>query len=86
MISPFINMGASRRGFKLPYASRKHGEAASMADFWIWWILAALLVTRVRDVADLDVPEDAVLQADEKELLTVAESVQPVPSTGLIDK
>jgi len=32
------------------------------------------------------VPEDAVLQADEKELLTVAESVQPVPSTGLIDK
>jgi membrane protein implicated in regulation of membrane protease activity len=22
----------------------KHGEAASMAEFWIWWILAALLV------------------------------------------
>ena len=36
-------MGANPRGFKLPYASRKHGGAA-IADFWIWWILAALLV------------------------------------------
>src|SRR5205814_916893 len=38
-----LNMGANPRGFKLPYASRKHGGAA-IADFWIWWILAALLV------------------------------------------
>lgn len=49
-------------------------------------ILAALLVTRVRDVADLDVPEEAVIAADEHEPLIPAEGVQPVPSTGLIDK
>ncbi len=39
-----FNVGAKSRRFKLPYASRKEGEAAAMADFWIWWILAALLV------------------------------------------
>lgn len=49
-------------------------------------LLAALLVMRVRDVADLDVPEEAVIEADKHELFTVAESVQPVPSTGLIDE
>ncbi len=49
-------------------------------------ILAALLVTRVRDVGDLDVPEEAVIEGDRKEPLIVPESVQPVPSTGLIDK
>jgi maltose/moltooligosaccharide transporter len=48
-------------------------------------LLAALLVMRVRDVADLDVPEETVIDADKHELFTVAESVQPVPSTGLID-
>jgi maltose/moltooligosaccharide transporter len=48
-------------------------------------LLAALLVLRVRDVADLDVPENAVIEADAHELFTVPESVQPVPSTGLID-
>ena len=47
-------------------------------------LLAALLVTRVKDVAD--VPEGAVLEADREEPLTVPEAVQPVPSTGLIDK
>jgi maltose/moltooligosaccharide transporter len=49
-------------------------------------LLAALLVLRVRDVADLDVPEEAVIDADKHELFTVPESVQPVPSTGLIDE
>jgi maltose/moltooligosaccharide transporter len=49
-------------------------------------LLAALLVTRVRDVADLGVPEQAVIDGDKDELFTVPESVQPVPSTGLIDK
>jgi maltose/moltooligosaccharide transporter len=49
-------------------------------------LLAALLVTRVKDVADLDVPEEAVIEADQEELFTVPESVQPVPSTGLIDE
>jgi maltose/moltooligosaccharide transporter len=49
-------------------------------------LLAALLVTRIVDVADRDVPEDAVIRADEHELFIVPEAVQPVPSTGLIDK
>jgi len=49
-------------------------------------LLAALLVTRVQDVADRDVPERLVIKADRDEPLTTAESVQPVPSTGLIDK
>jgi maltose/moltooligosaccharide transporter len=49
-------------------------------------IIAALLVTRVRDVADHDVPEQLVIEADEEELFTVAEGVQPVPSTALIDE
>jgi len=52
----------------------------------LFMLLAALLVTRVDDVADADVKEQAVLKADREEPLTVAESVQPVPSTGLIDK
>ena len=46
--------------------------------------LACLLL--VRDVADENVPEAAVLEADAHELFTTPESVQPVPSTGLIDK
>jgi len=49
-------------------------------------LLAALLVTRVKDVVDLDVPEEVVIEADQEELFTVPESVQPVPSTGLIDE
>jgi maltose/moltooligosaccharide transporter len=49
-------------------------------------LLAALLVTRVDDVADADVRENAVIEADREEPLTVPESVQPVPSTGLVDK
>jgi maltose/moltooligosaccharide transporter len=48
-------------------------------------LLAALLVLRVRDVSDLAVPEAAVIKGDEQELFTVPESVQPVPSTGLLD-
>jgi hypothetical protein len=48
--------------------------------------LAAISVLLVRDVADLRVPGAAVLEADKHELLTVPESVQPVPSSGLIDK
>jgi maltose/moltooligosaccharide transporter len=50
-------------------------------------IIAALCcLVLVRDVADEDVPEDAVIEADAHELFTVPESVQPVPSTGLIDE
>jgi len=49
-------------------------------------LLAALLVTRVEDVADPHTKGEAVLKADREEPLTVPESVQPVPSTGLIDE
>jgi maltose/moltooligosaccharide transporter len=49
-------------------------------------LLAALLVLRVWDIADLAVPEVAVIEGDEQELFIVPEAVQPVPSTGLIDR
>ena len=48
--------------------------------------LAAISVLLVDDVADKNVPEEAVIEADAHELFTVPESVQPVPSTGLIDE
>ena len=48
-------------------------------------LIAALLVLRVQDLGDRDVPEDAVLAADEHLPIIPPESVQPVPSTGLID-
>lgn len=48
-------------------------------------LIAALLVMRVRD-DERDVPEGAVIRGDQHELLTVPESVQPVPSSGLSDK
>jgi hypothetical protein len=51
----------------------------------VFLALAAISVLLVQDVADKDVPEEAVIEADRKELFTVPESVQPVPSTGLID-
>ncbi len=48
-------------------------------------LIAALLVMRVSD-ADRDVPEDSVISGDTQERFLVLESVQPVPSTGLIDE
>ena len=48
-------------------------------------LIAAALVSFVSDVSDRNVPGEAVLDSDQHELLTVPESVQPVPSTGLID-
>jgi len=47
-------------------------------------LVAAMLVGRVRDVADRS-STGAVIDADEKERFIVPESAQPVPSTGLID-
>ena len=47
-------------------------------------LLAALLVARVRDVADARAED--VFDADREEPLILPESVQPVPSTGLIDE
>jgi len=48
-------------------------------------LVAAALVARVRDVADRITPE-VVLAADEHEPFVVPESVQPVPSAGLVDE
>ncbi|HYE14692.1 MAG TPA: hypothetical protein VD968_09655 [Pyrinomonadaceae bacterium] len=48
-------------------------------------LVAALCVSFVRDEADRDVPESAVIRGDEEEPLLVQQSAQPVPSTGLID-
>jgi maltose/moltooligosaccharide transporter len=52
----------------------------------VFLALAAISVLLVKDVADKNIPEEAVIEADEHELFTVPESVQPVPSTGLIDE
>ena len=52
----------------------------------VFMLIAAALVTLVSDVAERDVPQDAVLAGDAGELFTVPGSAQPVPSTGLIDK
>ena len=52
----------------------------------VFLLLAAVSVVLVKDTAGADVPEHAVLEADKEELLTVQESVQPVPSTGLVDE
>jgi maltose/moltooligosaccharide transporter len=52
----------------------------------VFLTLAAISVLLVRDDADKNVPEQAVIEADSHQLFTVPESVQPVPSTGLIDK
>ncbi|MDQ3804777.1 MAG: MFS transporter [Acidobacteriota bacterium] len=49
-------------------------------------LLAALCVSLVRDTADRDVPESAVIRGDEEEAYMVQQSAQPVPSTGLIDE
>ena len=46
-------------------------------------LIAAALVSFVSDVSDRNVPGEAVLDADQHELLIVPESAQPVPSTGL---
>ena len=47
-------------------------------------LIAALCVSFVRDVAD-DVPTKAVIRGDEHEPFIPTGSVQPVPSTGLLD-
>lgn len=49
-------------------------------------LLAAFSVLLVHDAGDQDVPEEAVMEGDRTEPLLVQESVQPVPSTGLVDE
>src|ERR1043166_9519847 len=50
----------------------------------VFLLLAAALVSRVEDVSG-DVRERAVIRGDEEEPVLVQHSVQPVPSTGLLD-
>ena len=49
-------------------------------------LLAALLVTRVREPSGRDAPEAAVIRGDAHEPLITQQSAQPVPSTGLVDE
>jgi maltose/moltooligosaccharide transporter len=49
-------------------------------------LTAAACVGFVQDVGGRDVPERAVIAADANEPLTVQESIQPVPSSGLVDR
>ncbi|MFN2399941.1 MAG: hypothetical protein ABR543_15085, partial [Gemmatimonadaceae bacterium] len=49
-------------------------------------LTAAACVGLVRDVGGRDVPERSVIEGDTKEALTVQHSVQPVPSSGLVDE
>jgi maltose/moltooligosaccharide transporter len=49
-------------------------------------LVAAALMSIVRDVAGEGVPVGRVLEGDEHEPIIVPESAQPVPSTGLIDQ
>ena len=49
-------------------------------------LTAAACVAFVQDVGGRDVPERAVIAGDAREQLTVQESIQPVPSSGLVDR
>jgi len=68
------------------------GENSTIAPLYmviaggVFMLIAAALVTIVRDVADVDVHEAAVIAADAHEPLIPPMTAQPVPSTGLIDK
>ncbi len=69
------------------------GENSTIAPLYVvlagggFLIVAALAcLLLVRDVANEGVPQTLVIETDEHALLTVQESAQPVPSTGLIDK
>lgn len=49
-------------------------------------LAAAVSVSVVEDTEDRNVPEEAVIAGDAREPLMVQESVQPVPSTALVDE
>jgi maltose/moltooligosaccharide transporter len=49
-------------------------------------LLAAVSVLLVEDTEVRDVPEEDVIAGDAREAILVQESVQPVPSTGLVDE
>ena len=64
------------------------GENSTAAPLYVvmaggaFMLIAALCVMFVRDVAD-DFPAQRVIEADEYQGLSVQQSAQPVPSTGL---
>jgi maltose/moltooligosaccharide transporter len=68
------------------------GEANPSAPLYVvmaggvCMLVAAACVSFVRDVGPRDVPEGAVIAGDARQPLTVQESVQPVPSSGLVDE
>ncbi|HEX6057988.1 MAG TPA: MFS transporter [Gemmatimonadaceae bacterium] len=68
------------------------GEANADAPLYVvmmggvFLLVAAACVALVQDLGSRDVPERAVLAGDAAERLTVQESMQPVPSSGLIDE
>jgi maltose/moltooligosaccharide transporter len=74
-----------------PFTRLAFGENNPQAPLYVVMLggvsllLAAALVARVQDLGDRPVPEQAVIDADAHERMTVPQSAQPVPSTGLED-
>ncbi|MBC7788553.1 MAG: MFS transporter [Anaerolineae bacterium] len=68
------------------------GEANPNASLYVVMLggvsllTAAVCVGFVNDVGGRDVPEGAVIAGDAKEALSVQQSAQPVPSSGLVDE
>jgi maltose/moltooligosaccharide transporter len=68
------------------------GEGNANAPLYVvmcgggFMLIAAACVGFVHDVGSRNVPEAAVISADETEFLLVQESAQPVPSSGLVDE
>lgn len=52
----------------------------------LFLLIAAACVALVQDEGSRDVPEESIIDADTHEGLTVQQSVQPVPSSGLVDE
>jgi maltose/moltooligosaccharide transporter len=75
-----------------PLIRAAFGEGNANAPLYVvmcgggFLLIAAACVAFVRDVGSRDVPEAAVIRADETEFLLVQESAQPVPSSGLVDE
>jgi maltose/moltooligosaccharide transporter len=68
------------------------GERSRVAPLYVvmaggafMFVAALACLALVRDVADREVPQRAVVAGDEHEPLLVQQSVQPVPSTALVD-
>jgi maltose/moltooligosaccharide transporter len=75
-----------------PFTRLAFGEGNPSAPLYVVllggvsMLVAAACVAFVDDVGGRDVPEAAVIEADEHEPLMVQQSAQPVPSSGLVDE